>query len=124
MRWRKVIPIILLFALGALLAGNKEECVSVTQRILAGFTDPEGIFYIGRHMLYFGETAEFLPKLKQAVERGFYCLPAFARDPWLDPMRTNPEFLRILRVAEKRCEEAKVAFIEAGGERLLGTVRA
>lgn len=71
-------------ALGALLAGNKEECVSISKRILAGFTDPEGIFYIGRHMAYFGEAAEFLPTLKQVVERGFYCLPAFARD-WVSP---------------------------------------
>ena len=75
-------------------------------------------------MAYFGETAEFLPMLKRVVERGFYCLPAFARDPWLDPMRTDPEFLRILRLAEKRYQEARAAFIEAGGEKLLGAVRA
>jgi tetratricopeptide (TPR) repeat protein len=111
-------------ALGALLAGNKEECMAISQRILAVFTDPEGIFYIGRHMAYFGETAEFLPTLNRVVERGFYCLPAFARDPWLDPMRTNPEFLRILQLADKRCQEARAAFIKAGGERLLGAVHA
>ena len=111
-------------ALGALLAGNKEECVSLTQRIIEVFADPEGIFYIGRHLAYFGETAKFLVTLKRVVERGFYCIPVFAHDPWLDPMRTDPEFLRILRVAEKRYQEARAAFIEAGGEKLLGAVRA
>jgi len=42
------------------------------------------------------------------------------RDPWLKPLRGSEEFRSILRRAEQRERQARAAFIEAGGERVLG----
>ncbi len=58
--------------------------------------------------------------LARAVEGGFYCAPAIAQDPWFDPLRANPEFIRLLRLAQMRHWDAAAAFTDAGGERLLG----
>ena len=57
---------------------------------------------------------------KEAVEHGFFCVAAFGRDPWLDPLRANPQFVQILRHAEGRHREARTAFLEARGDRILG----
>ena len=74
---------------------------------------------MARQLAYLGETTLALTTLRRVAEQGFLCVPAFARDPWLDPLRTHPEFLNILRLAESRHKEAHDAFIKAGGEALL-----
>jgi hypothetical protein len=61
-----------------------------------------------------------LATLKRVVDGGFFCVPVFARDPWLDPLRADPEFVNILRQAETRHQKARAVFTEAGGDRLLG----
>jgi hypothetical protein len=75
---------------------------------------------MARQLSYLGETADSLATLKRVVEGGYFCVPVFARDPCLDPLRTHPEFVSILRQAETRHQEARTAFMAAGGERLLG----
>lgn len=110
-------------ALGTLIQGRKDECLEATMQVIALFTDPEGIFYMVRHLAYFGEVANSLSILRRTVESGFYCFPALARDPWLDPLRGNPEFASILRLAEKRSEEAWTAFYKAGGNHVLALER-
>jgi hypothetical protein len=42
------------------------------------------------------------------------------RDPWLDSLRGRAEFLRSLRRAEAGHARAAAAYLEAGGERMLG----
>ena len=42
------------------------------------------------------------------------------QDPWLDPLRTEREFRKILGLAEAQCRDATDAFVAAGGERILG----
>jgi hypothetical protein len=44
-------------------------------------------------------------------------------DPWLDPLRGNPEFKRILGQAQALNQEALTAFDEEGGPSLLGVLR-
>jgi hypothetical protein len=43
-----------------------------------------------------------------------------ASDPWLDTLRDDPAFTKILRHAEERHREALAAFLQADGDRLLG----
>jgi hypothetical protein len=43
-----------------------------------------------------------------------------AHDPWLDPLRGNPEFTVVLRRAETRRREAAETFLAAAGDRILG----
>jgi tetratricopeptide (TPR) repeat protein len=111
---------LLLVTLRTSLWGSRQESVQATNRVISLFTDPEGLYYMARQLSYLGETASALATLKRVVEGGFFCVPVFARDPWLDPLRTHPEFVNILRQAEARHQEAQTVFTEAGGERLLG----
>jgi hypothetical protein len=66
------------------------------------------------------EPKRALELLELVVERGYFCFSAMARDPWLDPLRANHEFNRILRTAEARYREAAATFTQVGGDRLLG----
>jgi hypothetical protein len=58
--------------------------------------------------------------LTRAVDEGFFCFTALARDPWLDSVRSDAAFTKILLRAESRRRDALAAFLEAGGDRLLG----
>jgi len=111
---------LLLVTLRTSLQGRREESVQATNQVISLFTDPEGLYYMARQLSYLGETAGSLATLKRVVDGGFFCVPVFARDPWLDPLRTHPEFVNILRQAEARHQDARAVFVEAGGERLLG----
>lgn len=82
--------------------------------------DPEGLFYIARTLAYLGDMPRARCEFSRAVEGGFFCVPAFLRDPWLDQLRANQDFISLLRRAEARHREAVSAFLNAGGDRILG----
>jgi serine/threonine protein kinase/tetratricopeptide (TPR) repeat protein len=106
-------------ALRLLLQGEREASVAAL-RPLMGLPDPEASFYFARHLAYLGYRDEALSFMSSAVEGGFYCVTAFARDPWLDPVRGTQEFGAILRRAEARHRQALIAFITAEGSAVLG----
>jgi hypothetical protein len=85
-----------------------------------GFRDPEGTFYISMFLLHGGAGDEGFAWFTLAVERGFACYPALVRSPWLDPYRTESRFQRLFQVVESRHVAARTAYLEAGGERILG----
>jgi TolB-like protein/thioredoxin-like negative regulator of GroEL len=89
-------------------------------RKLADIPDPEGRYYVARAIAYSGHSGEALPLLAGAVEDGFFCLTAFTRDPWLDPLRGTPEFAALIRRAETRHRQAVISFLSAEGDRVLG----
>jgi serine/threonine protein kinase/tetratricopeptide (TPR) repeat protein len=104
-----------------LLIGEREKSLADMRSILnSAFLDPEGIYFIARGLAYFGEHDESIRTLDRVVEGGFYCDQTMARDPWLDPIRTTPEFVRILRRAESLRREAIAAYLEHEGDRILG----
>jgi hypothetical protein len=82
--------------------------------------DPEGKFHFGRNAAYLGFTGKALALLAEAVDGGFFCLPSYANDPWLDNLRGTDEFASLLRRAEARHRRALFAFLEANGDRVLG----
>jgi hypothetical protein len=86
----------------------------------ATFRDPEGMYYHARQLSYLGQEAEALDMLGRAIENGFFCCPAMVRDPWLDALRARTEFTELLRKANGLHRQAMVAFLEAGGDTLLG----
>ena len=61
--------------------------------------DPCGTYYLAR-ILASLEHSGALPMLEHAVDTGFHCYTFFARDPWLDPVRTDSAFRAILQRAE------------------------
>ena len=99
--------------------GREEEAMT-NLRALRDIPDPEARFYVARGMAHYGRADEALPLLAAAVEDGFYCLAAYTRDPFLDPVRGRPEFGALLRRAESRHRQALIAFLNAEGDRVLG----
>ena len=108
-------------SLRALLEGNRAESLRDSDELLAAtFRDPEGWYYLARQLSYLSEAERAFIALSRAVDWGFFCYPAMARDPWLDPLRGYPEFKRILAKAHKVHDEALAAFDAGKGPALLG----
>jgi eukaryotic-like serine/threonine-protein kinase len=108
-------------SLRALLEGKREESLEASQELLkATFRDPEGMFYLVRQLSYLGADESALAMLRRSVEHGFCCYPAMVRDPWLDGLRGKLEFSNLLHEAHQLHLEALQAFLENGGDALLG----
>ena len=84
------------------------------------FRDPEGLFYQVIQLAHAGELDRAVEILADVVDRGFYPHETFARHAWLDPLRTRQDFNATLAKADLRHQEARAAFVNAGGETLLG----
>jgi hypothetical protein len=102
------------------LRGDRAASLAAAKRIEGTpFRDSEGLYFLARLLAYVGERDEARRWLGRVVDGGFFCYPAFVRDPWLDGLRSDSGFREILRRAEERHRDAEVAFIQAGGDKLL-----
>jgi tetratricopeptide (TPR) repeat protein len=108
-----------------LLQGDLEAGRRLAGRLLNGFydRDPCVRYYLSRHLARLGETEKALTFLRQTVEGGFTCYTFMVRDPWLDGLRGNAAFKETLHLAERGQRESMLAFLAAGGDRLLGLER-
>jgi serine/threonine protein kinase len=124
LRVAKMTPFADLFdARAALIEGT--GCVvvleSTTEAVIArGLRDPEGIYHLARGLAHFGREDRAVELLAESVDRGYFQSFTFSRDAWLDRLRGRTDFQEILRKAEQRHQEARAAFIQAGGQALLG----
>jgi hypothetical protein len=106
-----------------LLEGDNAQSVAAVNRIVASdFKDPEGLFYLTRHLAHLQQVQPALELFERVVEGGFACFPAMSHDPWLDPLRKKAAFTKLVRQAETRHREAVAAFTGLHGEKLLGVV--
>jgi TolB-like protein len=108
----------------ALLEGRREDAVAAGDETLKMWRlrDPCATYYLARTLASL-EHPKAIPMLRRSVEGGFHCYPFFARDPALDPLRTDSAFREILRFAETAYRDAIDAFVAAGGERILGPIQ-
>ena len=105
----------------ALNEGRREESLEAADRLLARALEAETIWQVARVFAYFGERARALSTFTLSLDRGFILYRILTReDPWLDSLRSDPEFVDLLLRAESRYRSALAAFREAGGEQLLG----
>ena len=110
-----------LTSLRALLEGRYQESLEATEASLVHFRgDAEARYYLARQLVQAGARERALEEIRSVVELGFFCPRALARDPWLDPLRSTPEFGGIVERAENGRRETAAAFASAGGEHLLG----
>ncbi|HEV2983151.1 MAG TPA: winged helix-turn-helix domain-containing protein [Vicinamibacterales bacterium] len=104
-----------------LLEGKTEESIAAANRIAASdFCDPEGLFYMARHLIHLEEIGDGINLFRRVVEGGYCCFPAMTDDPWLDPARATPKFRRLLRQAETRHRQAVSTFDRVRGDAVLG----
>jgi eukaryotic-like serine/threonine-protein kinase len=82
--------------------------------------DPEAIFQEGWLLCDVGEHARGLAHLQRAVAKGYFMAPTLAGSRQFDALRDDPAFQAVLADAEAGRRRALAAFVEAGGERLLG----
>lgn len=104
-----------------LLEGDAAGSVAAVGRIVASdFRDPEGLFYLSRHLAHLNEVGPALDLFERVVAGGFFCFPAMANDPWLDALHKKPAFTKLLRLAETQHRDAAATFARLGGETVLG----
>ncbi len=107
----------------ALLENDAAESVAAVNRIVASdFQDPEGLFYLSRHLAHLNEVGPALELFERVVKGGYFCFPAMATDPWLDSLRKEPVFTKLLHQAETHHREASAAFKQLSGEKVLGVM--
>jgi tetratricopeptide (TPR) repeat protein len=104
----------------ALLEGRPEESLQQSELFVCSCRDPESYYYFARQLAYLGKHARALELLSEAGKLGYVCFPTMARDPWLNPLRGNPEFTVMRRAAETRYREAAQAFLASAGGQILG----
>ena len=97
-----------------------EHCRGRPDRRRSDFRDPEGLFYLSRHLAQLNEVGPALDLLERVVASGYFCFPTMAHDPWLDSLRAKPAFATLLRRAEALHQEALTAFERLGGPKLFG----
>jgi DNA-binding winged helix-turn-helix (wHTH) protein/tetratricopeptide (TPR) repeat protein len=109
-----------MIAARTLLEGNRMESIAAVRRLLASdFSDPEGLFYLTRHLAHLNEMDTALAAFRRVVSGGYLCYPAMAEDDWLDSLRTKPEFKELLGKVRIGHEQAKATFARLDGARLL-----
>jgi TolB-like protein len=104
----------------ALLEGRTRDSVDAMQAMLSpDFRDPEGRFYVARHVARYGDADVALAQLEGIVADGFSCCPVFERDPWFDALREKPAFTQLLERCASRHADAVRAFEEIDGRAVL-----
>ena len=110
-----------MISLRALLEGNREASLKASDEMMNGpFKDPEGKYYLARQLAFLDDIDRATHVLKSTVDGGYFCYPQMASDPWLDPVRGDAEFKRILCRAQALHQETLEMFKAEGGPRLLG----
>jgi hypothetical protein len=70
------------------------SAAAVDRIATSDFSDPEGLYYLARHLAHLSKIDEAMNLLERVVGGGFFCYPAIMEDPWLDPLRELPDSKR------------------------------
>jgi len=105
----------------ATVEGDRDAIMeAMTVLLAAGMRDPEGIYMGVRSLALLGLHEEALRHFERVIEGGYYCVPHFLQDPWLDGLRARPAFAAIMGRAEALSAEARRVFESSSGPALLG----
>jgi DNA-binding winged helix-turn-helix (wHTH) protein/TolB-like protein len=88
--------------------GMRKEARDRTASIARGsYMDHHVAYSLGAAFAQLGEADASLTWLERAADTGFPCYPWFARDTLLDPIRTQPGFVRLLGRLREAQDEAR-----------------
>jgi DNA-binding winged helix-turn-helix (wHTH) protein/tetratricopeptide (TPR) repeat protein len=105
-----------MIAARTLLEGDRAESLAAVGRVLSSdFSDPEGLFYLTRHLAHLKEVDAALAAFRRVVSGGYLCYPAMVEDDWLDSLRTRREFKELLNRVRIGHEQAKATFDRLDG---------
>ena len=89
-------------------------------RVWPNFPDGEDSVGIAQMYARLGRDDLALLGLRAGVEKGYFCVSQFDRDPVFDPIRPDAKFQEAMALARRRHQRAAEIFVEEGGPRLLG----
>jgi hypothetical protein len=102
-------------AMRAALPGRREEGLAVLRKSNeAGMVDGEQRYHFANIHCLLGDRDGCLGGLQAAVNGGFFNYPFLLRDSFLDPVRNDPTFQRILARAKAKHEAFERRFFPAG----------
>jgi serine/threonine protein kinase len=101
------------------LEGKKEESYALVQTFFHKHFDPEGLYFVARVLARVDEYDAALDMLERIVDKGFYCSAVMMRDPWMDSIRGQSRFVKVVQRADARTREAEEEFRRLDGHRLL-----
>ena len=108
-------------ALRALLEGDRAASLAAIDHLLLTTpADPEARYFFARYLARLGEIDRANDVLASAVFGGFIASRVMAWDPWLDSLRATASFQSVKAQADARYAVAVRAFLEAGGDEILG----
>jgi tetratricopeptide (TPR) repeat protein len=76
-----------------------------------GVGDPEAIYKIAQAYSMLGNRASALRVLRSSIMSGFFPYPYLAKDPLLNSLRSEKEFIDLMTVARRRHESFKSGFL-------------
>ncbi len=111
----------LLDSLRLSLQGDHAGSIAIAKASLSknAEDDPEGNFYLARHLARGGAHADALKTIRDLVAQGFFCSTALRCDPWLRPLSLLPDFQDVLDEVLRHEADAAAAFRAAGGDKVL-----
>jgi hypothetical protein len=112
-------------AMKAALEGRREEGLAVLRKSNeAGMVDGEQRYHFANIHCLLGDGDGCLRGLQAAVNGGFFNYPFLLRDSFLDPVRSDPTFQRILAQAKAKHESFKGRFFSSGAQPNIGQAAA
>jgi hypothetical protein len=75
-----------------------------------GVGDPEATYKIAEAYAVLGNKSSALNALRISIESGFFSYPYIDKDPLLNNLRGEPEFIQTLTIAHQRHEAFKNSF--------------
>jgi DNA-binding winged helix-turn-helix (wHTH) protein/tetratricopeptide (TPR) repeat protein len=109
-----------MMAARTMIEGDATESVAAIGRITSSaFSDPEALLYLTRHLANLNQVDAALQLFERVVAGGHFCYPALSTDPWLDSIRKNPQFVKLLKKAEQQHQIAATEFARLEGDRIL-----
>ena len=75
-----------------------------------GVGDAEATYKIAQAYAVLGDKASALRMLRYSIERGFFSYPYFTTDPLIEPLRNDPQFSTLMKIAYTRSAAFKQRF--------------